>query len=85
MRYSAKDLEDSGYNINPRKRRYCLSDTAKENVLDEKNVNVAGRPNLEEEKKEKMISFLLDVSTESRTIKKDRSFYYIYFFSKFFF
>jgi hypothetical protein len=86
VKYSTKNLVDSGYDINPRKRRYCLSNNAKENVLNEKNVNVGGRPTLENEKKEKVISFLLDVSTESRTIKKDRFFflYIIYSFAFFF-
>jgi hypothetical protein len=63
---------DCGYNINGRKRGYCLSDQVKENLRNESNVNLGGRPTLSEEKRTILEEFIVDNSTDSRFIKKIR-------------
>jgi hypothetical protein len=79
VKFSVKDLVEEGFPTNIRKRRYCLREEGKENVLQERNVNVGGRPTLSEENVEKVRGFLMDNSTESRFIGKERVFFYYNF------
>lgn len=79
MKFLSKDLVEEGFPINERKRRYCLREEGIENVLQEKNVNLGGRPHLKENVVEKVRGFLIDNSTESRFIAKERVFFLLEF------
>jgi hypothetical protein len=77
-KYSTKQLKEGGYNINNRKRAYSLSNQAKENLLNETNVNFGGRPSLPIYKKEIVEGFIVDNTTESRIVKKNCVFFLKY-------
>jgi hypothetical protein len=71
LKFSTKDLNEDGYDITNRQRRYSLRNEAQNNILEEKVVNVGGRPSLSEHSVECVKGYLMDISTESRIVSKD--------------
>jgi hypothetical protein len=67
-KFTLKELNNNGFSLSERQKRYALSPEAKENVMMERNVNVGGRPRYSEEVINEVKDFLLDNSTESREL-----------------
>jgi hypothetical protein len=70
--YSPTQLRSGGYNISVDQARYSKREEAIENIMLEREISRGGRPPLSQQGRENVIQFLLENSTESNYVFKQR-------------
>jgi hypothetical protein len=74
--YSRKSLNSLGFNISKSQKRYCTNDFSVCRLHNNSVNNKGGRKKLSEDISEKISSFLIDHSSESRFVIRKSFFYF---------